>query len=361
MMVLTHDLSLPQDHTTQTTFIYFLLQRRVILKSMQKDSNPSDSTSPSIDSADHSLKSKHADQTFSGNASKKNLFVSFVSTFWKILWRILRFIIFCFLPIPSPRSKSQTPSQDLTAPHAQDQATKNRKTWLIENIVSFFVALAIVFMIRSSLIEAFKIPSGSMMPTLLVGDHIFVNKFAYGLKLPFSDFFTDKPFFLIKRDSPKRGDVIVFLYPENESIHYIKRVIGVAGDSIEVRNKKLYINQQMIDQEVIDGKPKHEVFHGLEDPKYSEDQFELALEHLSPADHQILIDKTSYMSRNFGPRVVPPGNLFVMGDNRDMSNDSRSWGFVPLKNVKGKAIVTWFSLWLSFFSISIHLSPQSHR
>src|SRR5947209_11174008 len=101
--------------------------------------------------------------------------------------------------------------------------SKSRKQWIVENVVSLGLALLIVFMIRSSIVEAFKIPSGSMIPTLLIGDHIFVNKFAYGFKLPFSDLVTGKPVYVVKRDPPKRGDVIVFIYPKDESYHFIKR------------------------------------------------------------------------------------------------------------------------------------------
>src|ERR1700751_4584053 len=113
---------------------------------------------------------------------------------------------------------------------------KNRKTWIKENVISLGSTLLVVLMIRSSVIEAFKIPSGSMIPTLLIGDHIFVNKFAYGFKIPFSDFFTDHPVYLIKRSPPKHGDIIVFLFPKDESYYYIKRVIGVPGDKIELKN-----------------------------------------------------------------------------------------------------------------------------
>src|ERR1700741_5483655 len=104
--------------------------------------------------------------------------------------------------------------------------TKTRRQWIIENVVSLGTALLIVFMIRSSLIEAFKIPSGSMIPTLLIGDHIFVNKFAYGFKIPFSDLVTDHPVYIVKRDPPKRGDIIVFMYPRDERCEDSKRVIG---------------------------------------------------------------------------------------------------------------------------------------
>src|SRR5438105_4040530 len=101
-------------------------------------------------------------------------------------------------------------------------------------------------MIRSSIIEAFKILTGSMILTLYIGDHIFVNKFAYGLKIPFSDLVTDHPVYVIKREIPKKGDVIVFLYPKDESMYYIKRVVGVPGDSVEMRDKVLYVNQKMV-------------------------------------------------------------------------------------------------------------------
>src|SRR3954466_569218 len=118
--------------------------------------------------------------------------------------------------------------------------SKSRKRWIVENVTSLGLALLLVFMIRSSVVEAFKIPSGSMIPTLLIGDHIFVNKFAYGFKVPFSDWFTDHPVYIVKRDPPKHGDIIVFLFPKDENFYYIKRVIGVPGDKIELKNKILY-------------------------------------------------------------------------------------------------------------------------
>src|SRR6476660_6467164 len=131
------------------------------------------------------------------------------------------------------------------------QKHRTRKQWIIENVTSLGLALLLVFMIRSSIIEAFKIPSGSMIPTLLIGDHIFVNKFAYGFKVPFSDLVTDHPVYVLKRDPPKRGDIIVFMYPKDESFYYIKRVIGTAGDTIELRNKVLFVNQQMVPRDLV--------------------------------------------------------------------------------------------------------------
>lgn len=224
---------------------------------------------------------------------------------------------------------------------------KSRKQWIIENVVSLILALLIVFIIRSSVIEAFKIPSGSMIPTLLIGDHIFVNKFAYGLKIPFSDLFTDHPIYIIKRDPPKSGDIIVFMYPKDESFYYIKRVIGVPGDTVEIRNKVLYINQKMIARDLVDSAKSEKTFKVLDDPKYTSTNLDIFTEHLNQVDHAIMIDKTNLMSENYGPTLIPEDSLFVMGDNRDFSNDSRFWGFVPMKNVKGKAIVVWLSLWIN--------------
>src|SRR3990172_12530401 len=122
----------------------------------------------------------------------------------------------------------------------------SKKQWFIENVTSLGLALLLVFMIRSSVVEAFKIPSGSMIPTLLIGDHIFVNKFAYGFKIPFSDLVTGSPTYVVKLDPPKRGDIIVFMYPGDESFYYIKRVVGVPGDRIEIRNKVLYVNNTAV-------------------------------------------------------------------------------------------------------------------
>jgi signal peptidase I len=235
---------------------------------------------------------------------------------------------------------------------------KSHKQWVIENVVSLGLALLIVFMIRSSVIEAFKIPSGSMIPTLLIGDHIFVNKFAYGFKIPFSDLVTDHPVYLIKRDPPNRGDIIVFMYPKDESFYYIKRVVGVPGDTVELRNKVLYINSKMVPRDLADISRSEKLFKNLDDPKYSAANLDLYNEHLDQTDHFILLDKTNFMGETYGPITVPPDSLFVMGDNRDFSNDSRFWGFVPMKNVKGKAVVIWLSLWVSFSDSQFIFRPE---
>jgi signal peptidase I len=166
--------------------------------------------------------------------------------------------------------------------------------------------LLIAGFIISFVIQAFKIPSGSMIPTLLVGDHLFVNKFIYGVKLPY--FRTT----LIPVTDPKREDVIVFVYPEDRSKDFIKRVIGVAGDKIEMKNKKLFLNDKPYADPT--------VLHRSGD-----------LSGRSPA------------ARQLRPVVVPEKSLFVMGDNRDHSLDSRFWGFVDLRDVQGKAFILYWS------------------
>jgi len=241
------------------------------------------------------------------------------------------------------------------------KAHKNQKwewRWIVENVTSLALALLIVFMIRSSVVEAFKIPSGSMIPTLLIGDHIFVNKFAYGLKIPFSDLVTDHPVYLVKRSPPKRGDIIVFMYPKDESFYYIKRVVGVPGDSVEIRNKVLYINNKVVQRDLIVGEAADKIFKKLDDPKYSASNLDLYMEQMEQDSHVVMLDKNNFMGESHGPITVPPDSLFVMGDNRDFSNDSRFWGFVPMRNVKGKAVVIWLSLWVSFTDSQFIFRPD---
>ncbi|MBC7693428.1 MAG: signal peptidase I [Methylotenera sp.] len=238
--------------------------------------------------------------------------------------------------------------------------TQSRKKWFIENVTSLGLALLLVFMIRSSVVEAFKIPSGSMIPTLFIGDHIFVNKFAYGFKIPFSDLVTDHPVYVVKRDPPKRGDIIVFMYPKDESFYYIKRVIGTPGDTVEIRSKVLYVNNQMVPKENLPPAQSDQIFQNLDDPKYSQTNLELFREKMGEnnKDHVIMLDKNNFLGETFGPITVPPESLFVMGDNRDFSNDSRFWGFVPMRNVKGRAEIIWLSLWINFSDSQLTFRPS---
>ncbi|HTL12323.1 MAG TPA: signal peptidase I [Bdellovibrionota bacterium] len=215
-----------------------------------------------------------------------------------------------------------------------------------ENILSLALALLLVFMVRSSVVEAFKIPSGSMIPTLLVGDHIFVNKFAYGIKVPFSDFFTDRPIYFHERPGPRRGDIIVFKYPRSadETIYYIKRVIGLPGDTIEVREKKLIINGETMERIPATEAEAKTVLESIKGTQYDRPTLEIFKEKLGEHDPYVLLDRANFIAANYGPTQVPSGNYFVMGDNRDYSNDSRFWGFVPSAFIQGKAMVVWLSI-----------------
>lgn len=200
--------------------------------------------------------------------------------------------------------------------------------WYIDQAKSFFPVLIAVLILRSFIVEPFRIPSGSMMPTLLHGDFILVNKFSYGVRLPVLH--TQ----LIANGQPQRGDVIVFRYPQQPSLDYIKRVVGLPGDIVEYKNKKLFINNQRMPQVklgVFTGQGRDAAMTGALQK----------LEKLPAIDHQILLDQRRHSIN--GRWQVPPGEYFVMGDNRDNSNDSRYWGTVPEQNLVGQAFFIWMS------------------
>ncbi len=187
------------------------------------------------------------------------------------------------------------------------QTSSYTKNKILDWIKSLVVALILALFIRTFIVQAYKIPSGSMIPTLLVGDYLLVNKLAYGLKNPFTEDF------LYFWRLPERKEIVVFTYPLDKKLDFIKRVIALPGDTVEIINKKVYVN----------GKP-------LEEPYIQLSSNEIYPKTLSPRD-------------NFGPIVVPSGYIFVLGDNRDQSYDSRFWGFVPIKFLKGKALIIYFS------------------
>ncbi|MBM4271447.1 MAG: signal peptidase I [Deltaproteobacteria bacterium] len=189
----------------------------------------------------------------------------------------------------------------------KEQNAPKTKSKIQEYAEAIIIAILIALFIRTFIIQAFKIPSGSMKPTFEIGDHILVNKFIYGVKIPY----LRKT--IISINEPHRGDIVVFIYPEDKSKDFIKRVIGVGGDTIEIRNKKLFLN----------GLPYNDP-HGI----YTDD---------------FVIPGSIQPRDNFGPVTVRPGALFVMGDNRDQSYDSRFWGFVDLKDVLGKAFIIYWS------------------
>jgi len=215
--------------------------------------------------------------------------------------------------------------------------------WWVEYGASFFPVILAVFLLRSFLVEPFKIPSGSMIPTLLVGNFILVNKYPYGVRLPVIN---QK---IIELNAPKRGDVVVFRYPPDPSLDYIKRVVGVAGDKVVYRNKKLSINgQEIVQKKTEDYLDRDRLYYT---PRFTET--------LGAVEHQILVepeapsfvsqivrfpnsDKCHYNSEGMSCEV-PAGHYFVMGDNRDNSQDSRFWGFVPDENLVGRAFFIWFN------------------
>lgn len=220
---------------------------------------------------------------------------------------------------------------------------KLRQPWWLEYTASFFPVILAVFVVRSFVVEPFKIPSGSIVPTLLVGDFILVNKFDYGLRMPVTNT-------RLTQGRPlERGDVVVFRYPKDESVDYIKRVIGLPGDTVAYQDKQLTIN----------GKPVAETalpdYFDEERQNYAK-QFEESLDGRknailnNPAVPPFVMgaydypyrDNCTYNSRGVICKV-PPGHYFMMGDNRDNSADSRYWGFVPDQNIVGRAFFIWMN------------------
>ena len=215
------------------------------------------------------------------------------------------------------------PPEDIErAEEGTDTTARERKSVFREYAEAIIIALLLAFFIRAFVVQAFKIPSGSMIPSLLIGDHILVSKLAYGLQWPgncrfemgFPPVNCYSSTILIDFGSPERGDVIVFRYPEDEEKDFIKRVVGIPGDEIMIRNKVVYVNgsplddkdfTQRIDPGIIDGR-------------------------INPRD-------------NFGPVIVPEDSYFMMGDNRDQSLDSRFWGFVKSHKIKGRAFLVYWS------------------
>jgi signal peptidase I len=220
--------------------------------------------------------------------------------------------------------------------------TKRTTSGLRENVKTIVYAGLIAVFIRTFLFEPFNIPSGSMIPTLLVGDYLFVEKYSYGYSrysFPFSpDLFPGRIFGSV----PRRGDVMVFRYPPDPSIDYIKRVIGLPGDTVQVQKGQLYVNGNEVPRAPHGTFVDDESGIGMMLREYKETLPPSG--HGNPVVHEILKATDEGEANNTGVYKVPPGELFVMGDNRDNSADSRFWGYVPMQNLVGKAELIFFSI-----------------
>jgi signal peptidase I len=248
------------------------------------------------------------------------LFLSLVLTGAVALWDRL-------LGAGKRTNKSRTVSSSASDGDGSITESKVPPSIIVEYARAFFPVILIVFVLRSFVVEPFRIPSGSMLPTLYIGDFILVDKFRYGIRLPIVDLT------VFPTGSPKRGEVMVFRYPHDNSTNFIKRVIGLPGDEIVYDRKRLFINGMAIEHVEIDS-------YQLKTPNQNLDVIEYS-EAVGESTHSILND-LGRSSRKMTIKV-PEGNYFVMGDNRDHSNDSRFWGFVPEKNIVGRAFLVWFS------------------
>lgn len=200
---------------------------------------------------------------------------------------------------------------------------QRHKSKFRENVESFGVAIIIALLLRAFVVEAFKIPTGSMIPTLLIGDHVFVSKFVYGLRIPFTRTWP------VKFKDVQRGDVVVFINPVDEKRDYIKRVMGLPGDEIRVEGHDVYVNGALLPHEE------------LTRPSTDDRDYHYRTYRETHGDVEYLVRYSSFESDAAQTFLVPEEKFFVMGDNRDHSEDSRYWGGVPFKNLKGKALFIW--------------------
>jgi len=229
---------------------------------------------------------------------------------------------------PDPQQSKMTDSSEKTLQEkssvvsSAEEMEVSKKSIIREYAEALVIAIILALTIRVFVVQAFKIPSGSMIPTLLIGDHILVSKLAYGFQLPkdceFQVSFPPVTCFsstiVMNFDPPQRGDIIVFRYPEDENKDFIKRVIGLPGDTIQIQNKKVMVNGQPLMDEAFTQRIDPGIIDG----------------RINPRD-------------NLGPLTVPPDSYFVMGDNRDQSLDSRFWGFVRMEKIKGRAFLVYWS------------------
>lgn len=244
------------------------------------------------------------------------------------------------------KNENIDPQRLISEETVQLDKKRKKKGTFREYSEALLLAVLVALFIRSFGIEAFKIPSSSMVPTLVIGDHIFVNKFIYGLRIPL----TKIRFFEYRK--PERGEVIVFIYPQDEHKDFIKRVVGLPGDKVDVKGSDVFINGEIIKKQKLtvesDVADKRRLLV-TGDPAFKTLPFvpgwqrtDYFVEKVGDANNIVQYEMGAF--RQDSSYTVPDGHLFVMGDNRDNSSDSRDWGFVPYENVKGKAMFVWLSL-----------------
>ena len=231
---------------------------------------------------------------------------------------------------------------------SKDTTGMTSRQKLISEVKSIVLIIIAVLTFRSVFFEPFRIPSGSMIPTLMIGDFILVNKFAYGFKVPFTDIVLGEnsfnPIYIAGKSDPKRGDVVVFKYPKDLSVNYIKRVIGLPGDTLEIRNKVVYINDKALEPHEFDGKT---IMSDMDD-KFKGYNLKFYKVKTGEHEHVIQQDNDNYFKVDFDKITIPEGKFFMMGDNRDFSYDSRYWGFISHEQIKGRAMFVWFSFIFPF-------------
>ena len=240
---------------------------------------------------------------------------------------------------------------------------RSRKFWT-EGWGSFAIAIGIALVIRWGLIEAYVIPSASMLPSLLIHDHIFVNKLVYGIRVPFSEEW------LIRFGAPKRGEVIVFKYPEDKNVFFIKRIVGLPGDKIMFENGRLIINDKPLDTtpepggewtEATDTDFRREDVQNIHFQTDNKGNYDHFIEKLGDHPHSVLLRKGEDFGRSDGPFTVPAKSYFMMGDNRDNSHDSRRWGAMPEENILGRAMFVWLSCEETLPSVPFLCNPATIR
>ena len=226
-----------------------------------------------------------------------------------------------------------------------------------KEIISYIFIFVGVFGFKSTFFEPNHIPSGSMLPSMAIGDFILVNKMQYGLKVPFSEWFGD-PIYLTEFSQPKRGDIMVFEFPKNRSILYVKRLVALPGDTIEVLNdSRVFVNDKEVKGVDVTGEERQDL-RDLYDEKGRDLKMKFEKIQNGPIKHYIAHNESAMFHRDQMKITVPEGHYFMMGDNRDYSSDSRIWGFVPQSHIRGKALFVWFNMVYPWSHEPFHIRPQ---